>query len=71
MPCLKVCFRTRLNILFVMLQNLLSPERKKIYSIPSVLQKDESKKIVPLGFFVWCWENCNFMKDLITNPYGA
>lgn len=29
MPCLKVCFRTLLSILFVMLQNVLSPERKK------------------------------------------
>lgn len=29
MPCLKACFRTLLSILFVMLQNFLSPERKK------------------------------------------
>lgn len=52
MPCLKVCFRALLSILFVMLQNFLSPERKKKpNSIPSVLQKDESKKIAPLGVF--------------------
>lgn len=58
-----VCYASKLSV--------TRKEKKKINSIPSVLQKDESKKITPLGIFSWCWENYNFMKDMITNPYGA